>query len=179
MAPQTDEALLSAFLKGDRAALGELARRYERPLLGLAAALLDGRTDMACDAIQETWVRVIRFGARFNARSTFKTWLYRIAINECKSAKARTRAIEVGGSEPTSMPPAPDLGELREHLRALSPDRRIIILLCYHRGLTHEHAAEILGLPLGTLKTRLRAAMTDLRARLLGTPALRADPSDR
>jgi RNA polymerase sigma-70 factor (ECF subfamily) len=56
---------------------------------------------------------------------------------------------------------------LRAHLRHLHPDRRLILLLCYHQGMTHAHAADILGLPLGTLKTRLHAALTELRARLL------------
>lgn len=179
----TDESLLASFLKGERAALGELARRYEGPLLGLATALLDGRNDMACDAIQETWVRVIRFGARFNARSTFKTWLYRIAINQCRTVKSRAGATGATGDPSSDRPcqqtepgtSTDDLGELREVIRALTPDRRIVVLLCFHAGMTHQHASEILGLPLGTLKTRLRAAMTDLRARLLGRSALRAD----
>jgi RNA polymerase sigma-70 factor, ECF subfamily len=168
--PTTDEALLRQFLAGDPAALESLAHRYEGPLLALAAALLGGHTDMAADAIQETWLRVIRFGRGFNARSSFKTWLYRIAINQCRSARAK-------GSGATACPPssaasraddcdADDRSHLRAALRSLSPDRRIVVLLCYHRGLTHHHAAEILGLPLGTLKTRLRAAMTDLRAKL-------------
>lgn len=182
--PPSDESLLSNFLKGDRCALEALARRYEGPLLGLAAALLDGRTDMAADAIQETWLRVIRFGDRFSAHSSFKTWLYRIAINQCKTAKSRTRATDRAtyGGPATSVPPD-DLDtedsrlHLREALRRLSPDRRIVILLCHHRAMTHEQAAAILGLPLGTLKTRLRAAMTDLRAHLLGGSALRADAS--
>jgi RNA polymerase sigma-70 factor (ECF subfamily) len=166
-----DEALLAQFLKGDTAALGELARRYERPLLGLAAALLDGRTDMAADAIQETWVRVIRFGSRFNARSAFKTWLYRIAINQCRTAKKRATDSPGSAGESVRLPTPQDealddLPHLRDALRALAPDRRIIILLCYHRGMTHEQAADILGTPVGTLKTRRRAAMTELRAKL-------------
>jgi RNA polymerase sigma-70 factor, ECF subfamily len=61
---------------------------------------------------------------------------------------------------------ADELDHLRAAVRALSPDRRMLMLLCHHQGITHQVAAEILGLPLGTLKTRLRAAMTDLRARL-------------
>jgi RNA polymerase sigma-70 factor, ECF subfamily len=188
--PPSDESLLGNFLKGERSALEALARRYEGPLLGLAAALLDGRTDMAADAIQETWLRVIRFGHQFNAKSSFKTWLYRIAINQCKTTKSRAQAVDVGpraidvGSATSMLHPSSsltdpasgdDASHLRESLRHLTPDRRIVILLCYHRAMTHEQAAAILGLPLGTLKTRLRAAMTELRADLLGRSALRAD----
>ncbi len=177
MDPAADEALLKAFLAGDRRALGELAGRYEGPLLGLATALLDGRKDLACDAVQEAWVRVIRFGDKFDGRSSFKTWLYRIAINQCRTVKARAARMraapserEAESGEASFAGAAPELDDerarLREAVAALAPDRRIVVLLCHHRGMTHQTAAEILGLPVGTLKTRMRAAMTELRARL-------------
>src|SRR5262245_49206087 len=72
---QTDEQLLSRFLRGEREALGELARRYELPLLGLCAGMLGGRRDRALDAVQETWMRVIRYGHTFSGRCSLKTWL--------------------------------------------------------------------------------------------------------
>ncbi len=62
----TDEQLLAKFVGGDRAPLGELAQRYERPLLGMAMGLLGGQRSLACDAVQETWLRVIRFAGGFN-----------------------------------------------------------------------------------------------------------------
>lgn len=99
MSHNSDESLLSAFIRGDKPALGELARRYERPLLGLATGLLDGKTDMAADAIQETWLRVIRFADKFDHRSSFKTWLYRIAINQCRTTKTKvSRGVPAPGS---------------------------------------------------------------------------------
>jgi RNA polymerase sigma-70 factor (ECF subfamily) len=176
MTETPDDALLRSFLAGDRAALEELARRYEGPLVGLAAGLLDGNRDMASDAIQETWLRVIRFGKSFRAGSSFKTWLYRIAINQCRDAKrgATVRgAAENRGAEdvPSPSESADDTFTLRAHLRHIHPDRRLILLLCYHQGMTHAQAADILGLPLGTLKTRLHAALTELRARLIAPAA--------
>jgi RNA polymerase sigma-70 factor, ECF subfamily len=172
----TDESLLDSFRRGDHSALGGLARRYERPLLGLATGLLDGRTDMAADAIQETWLRVIRFADKFDARSSFKTWLYRIAINQCRTIKSRSRpttnvspavpAPVSAATEPVAnSTPDPDhLSWLREQVALLSPDKRTVLLLCYHEGITHQLAAEILEVPLGTLKSRLHAALTTLRA---------------
>ncbi|MCH8805838.1 MAG: hypothetical protein IH986_07100, partial [Planctomycetes bacterium] len=75
----SDEQLLERFVKRkDRTALAALAQRHERALLGLAGGLLGGRRELACDAVQETWLRVIRYGESFNGRSSFKTWLYRI-----------------------------------------------------------------------------------------------------
>lgn len=177
---KSDTALLSEFVHGRRAALGELARRYERDLLGLATGLLGGRRDLASDAVQETWVRVIRFGHRFNGRSSFKTWLYRIAINQSQNlAGPISRSMPVfrpGNSEDESDDPLNDPGAtaqeaernsaLRLAVESLGTEKRDILLLCYHRGLTHEESAEILGIPVGTLKSRLSAALKELRARL-------------
>src|SRR5437773_12341501 len=84
----SDEQLLARFArKSDQSALGELARRHERALLGLACGMLGGREDLAVDAVQETWIRVIRFATSFHGRSSFKTWLYRIAINQCRNIR--------------------------------------------------------------------------------------------
>lgn len=80
----SDEQLLKAFTRGDRAALGELAKRHERALLNLAWGMLGSR-ERAVDAVQETWLRVIRYAAGFNGNSSVRTWLYRIAVNQCRS----------------------------------------------------------------------------------------------
>ena len=172
----SDEQLLRDFVKGDRTALSRLAERYERPLLGLSSGLLGGRRDMACDAVQETWVRVIRYGESFNGRSSFKTWLYRIAVNQCRNLRdARPQAAAVddeqGGPDPRGGPPeaaqaADRQAELQGAIEHLTPPQREVILLCYHQGLTHEQAAEIIDIPLGTLNSRLHAALKGLRERL-------------
>lgn len=172
----TDEELLSAFLAGQRGALGEIARRYERPLLGLTAGLLGGRRDLACDAVQETWLRVIRFGEQFMGRSSFKTWIYRIAVNQCHSlqaARAVPQRAELSDAAsgrdawPDDEAEAVDQNHaLRRAVERLEADKRLVILLCYHSGMTHEQAADVLELPLGTLKSRLHAALTELRATL-------------
>ena len=172
LAHESDEGLLARFGRGERAALAELARRYEGRLLGLASGLLEGQGDLAADAVQEMWVRVIRFGGTFNGKSSLKTWLYRVTINECRRVKARAGAAQgeealAGAAAPVKPPLVQEEdAEVREAVRGLSAERRIVVLLCYHRGMTHEQAAGILGLPVGTLKTRLRAAMTELRAKL-------------
>lgn len=121
---------------------------------------------MACDAIQETWVRVIRFAEKFDGRSSFKTWLYRIAINQCRTVKSRRTVASLPSDAKPSTEPARDndqLAWLREQVRQLTPDKRTVVLLCYHEGMTHQQAAEILEVPLGTLKSRLHASLTTLR----------------
>ncbi len=170
-----DETLLNEFAAGEHAALGELARRYERLLLGLATGLLGGDANMACDAVQETWVRVIRFADRFDGRSSFKTWLYRIAINQCRTVKSRVKPVVAAAESPESTEAAPisadDKGWLREQVRQLSPDKRTVVLLCYHEGMTHSQAAEVLEVPIGTLKSRLHAALTTLRGAMASEAA--------
>ncbi len=177
---KSDSALLSEFVQGRRAALGELARRYEQDLLGLAVGLLGGRRDLAGDAVQETWVRVIRFGHRFNGRSSFKTWLYRIAINQCRTLIAPTsRSAPAIGPDNLEDEPDDAVNDpgvtaqaaerdsaLRRAVERLGEEKRDILLLCYHQGLTHEQSAEILQIPVGTLKSRLSAALKELRDRL-------------
>lgn len=181
---KSDEELLSAFIQGRRTALGELAQRHELSLLGLACGLLGGRTDLAGDAVQETWVRVIRFGDRFNGRSSFKTWLYRIAINQCRNIASAMSSDQFSGSDlspetaaygktpahQTAPEEAAQTEErhavLRRAVERLGPDKSIVLLLCYHEGLTHQEAAEILEIPVGTLKSRLNAALNELRDRL-------------
>jgi RNA polymerase sigma-70 factor (ECF subfamily) len=181
MPTTSDEQLLSDFLTGERAALAELANRYEARLLGLAAGLLAGRRDLACDAVQETWLRVIRFGHQFGGRSSFKTWVYRIAVNQCRSLQEfNGHAADrdpLPGKPPTAAGPAA-AAEAADQSRAvraaverLDPDKRLVVLLCYHAGMTHEQAADILEVPLGTLKSRLHAALTELRAALSAVEA--------
>ena len=130
---------------------------------------------MASDAIQETWVRVIRFADKFNGRSSFKTWLYRIAINQCRTVKSRVRPSAPLNSTPdadTTTASEPDeRAWLRDQVRALPPDKRTVLLLCYHEGMSHSQAAEILEVPVGTLKSRLHAALTTLRAALASEAA--------
>lgn len=171
-----DEQLLSQFLAGERGALGDLAGRYERPLLGLAHGLLGGRRDLACDAVQETWLRVIRFGKQFAGRSSFRTWVYRIAVNQCRTllparalpeVAAPDYATPADGTTPHEAAQAADENHtVRRAVERLDADKRFVILLCYHGSMTHAEAAEILEIPLGTLKSRLHAALTELRASL-------------
>lgn len=194
--PATDEKLIAEFATGRRAALEELARRHERPLLGLAHGLLGGDATLAQDAVQETWVRVIRFAKQFNGRSSFKTWVYRIAINQCRTLRSsspresasatdkesigqttatREAAAEIENTTRVSNKTKPlfdaiaaaeDRAELHAALDRLGVDQRHVLLLCYHAGMTHPEAADILDIPLGTLKSRLSAALAELRQML-------------
>ncbi|HMN42301.1 MAG TPA: RNA polymerase sigma factor [Phycisphaerales bacterium] len=172
----TDESLLARFLRGERDALGLLAARHEYHLLGLASGLLNGRRDLAMDAVQETWLRVIKYGKSFRSGSTVKTWLYRILVNTAKDTRTKAMRMKLGGTG--GLPPVentPDTRPAHDHqqqtriraaIESLSGEHRLIVLLCYHHGLTHPQAAHVLDIPVGTLKSRLNAALTRLRENL-------------
>lgn len=179
MTTNTDEQVMRQFAAGARNALAELARRFEGPMLGMAAGLLGEQRELACDAVQETWLRVIRFAGKFDGRSSVKTWLYRILINQCCDLRRICRAAATSlnsTDKPAHAPVAESVGTeassretnhaVLEAVERLPTDQRTVVLLCYHAGMTHAQAAEILEIPVGTLKSRLHAALERLRALL-------------
>ena len=169
-----DLDFLKRFAAGDREALGALAERYERSMLGLARGLLNGNADLACEAVQETWLRIIRSAATFKGSSSVKTWMYRILMNCCHDSRksaAKTLSkcvndIDRPSHHAEAQAGVDDQRELLAALSGLDAAKREAILLCYHAGMTQEQAAEILGLPLGTLKSRVRAGLELLRQAL-------------
>lgn len=161
-----DAQLLQRFASGDTEALGELAQRHERSMLGLARGLVGGDSALARDAVQGTWVRVIRYAGTFKGRSSVKTWLYRVLVNECRRLARSRRSGPEALRLTTTERNEPDDPALHRALSRLSDEKREAVLICYHAGVTHAVAAEVLEIPLGTLKSRLHAALTELRAAL-------------
>lgn len=168
----SDERLLEAFSDGDVSALGELARRHEGPLIALSRSMLGGRDDLARDAVQNAWVKVIRHARGFRRDSSFRTWIYRIVINAChdlRDSVPRPRAAQQNAPEVAEarIGAASDVDRaLVTALAALTDAQRTVVLLGYHRDLTHGQIADILGVPMGTVKSRLHAALGVLRAEL-------------
>lgn len=178
---QTDEQLLQGIAVGGargRASLGELAGRYERPLVGFAAHLLGGRGDLARDVVQDAWLRVLRGARGFDRRASVRTWLYRIVINRCHDVRAKwqgSRAHELedlprlaegtGGDDGNGE--HPHLARLRAAVAALPETQGVVVLLFYHGGMTLPQAADILGIAEGTAKSRLHAALEALREKLV------------
>jgi RNA polymerase sigma-70 factor (ECF subfamily) len=169
-----DVELLRAIAGGDLLGLEVLAGRYERALLDLALAVLGSR-DLACDAVQEVWLRVIRYAGGFHGRSSAKTWLYRIAINQCRDFMVARPMEPLGALELTADASEDPAGQaamsderqrLKELVEGLSLPLRETVLLCYTHGLTHGEAAEVMGIPAGTVKSRIHAALKQLRQSL-------------
>jgi RNA polymerase sigma-70 factor (ECF subfamily) len=170
--------LLRSFVAGEVASLGVLASKYEEWLLGLARAIVRDEA-LARDAVQEMWVRVIRHARGFEGESSVKTWMYRILVNRCIDALGHaraTRARESGDVElaaqrsnaTTRSTPEVDTSDelLQRALARLDDQQRVLVLLHYHKGLTHDETAVVMGVPTGTIKSRLHAALTKLREAL-------------
>jgi RNA polymerase sigma-70 factor (ECF subfamily) len=176
----SDESLLDAFAKGDDEALRTLALRHEPMLLGVARGLLGNDYELARDVVQEAWTKVIRSASTFRGDCAVRSWLVRIVMNAARDAHrrrrvrhrtmgaVRERALVGAGAEPSGSGPtvATALDDREIVARALTrlPDElRECVVLCVGRGMTHAEAAELLGWPIGTLKTRLTKAMRTLR----------------
>jgi RNA polymerase sigma-70 factor (ECF subfamily) len=130
--------------------------------------------DGAADAAQETFLTAQRAAKRFRGESTPKTWLLGIALNECRRMVRKKRSeaplLEL---EPVSTVQQEhhliDRQILQSALNSLSPDHREVVLLHEVEGLTYLEAARVLGVPEGTVKSRLHHAFLQLRRALQTT----------
>ena len=168
----TDEELMVLVQAGDEGALATLMDRYKGPLYGfLNRRVGDAAAD---DLFQESWLRVVRARDRFDPRRRFSTWIFQIANNLCRD-RWRRRAVEVrhleslaqdraGGSEGTAVASVELRLDMRQRLDALPERLREVLVLRYYQQLPERDIAEILGIPRGTVKSRLHAAVKALRA---------------
>lgn len=167
---ETDADLIQRAGEGDRTAFEALYRRYARPVFGLALRRLGDR-GRAEDAVQETFASVWRSARTYRPeRGPGAPWLYAVARNAIVDrSRGRTDA---SGDVPERASDEPDPAERTEQSwvawrvhRALEelPEReREVIALAYWSGLSQSEVAEFLGIPLGTVKTRTRAALQRL-----------------
>jgi RNA polymerase sigma-70 factor (ECF subfamily) len=166
----SDAELIQRTGAGDSDAFEVLYRRYARPMFGLALRRLGDR-GRAEDAVQETFASVWRAAGSFKPeRGPGGPWLYAVARNAIVD-RARARndpPVETPETE-SNEPGPPELAEAdwvawRVHraLEELSQDQRTVIELAYWSGMSQSEVADYLGIPLGTVKTRTRAALTRL-----------------
>jgi RNA polymerase sigma-70 factor (ECF subfamily) len=184
---ETDEKLLARLREGEREAFDPLVRRYERELFGYLRRYL-GDDDLADDVFQNTFLQVFLKIRQYEPGRPARPWLYAIATNQAIDAlRRRNRRIadrpadsvsatdEEGEPRPLlellpapgdAPPEAADRLEQAELIRAsvarLPELLRQAVLLVYFQGLKYQDAADILEIPVGTVKSRLHAALTKL-----------------
>ncbi len=175
---RTDTSHSAALLKrigdGDAQALAELYDRHAGLVNGLVLRIVRERSD-AEDIVQEVFVQAWRQAARFDAgRGTPEAWLCTIARSRAldrlrrRAARREDLADDTPGRESARVaaPQAELALAVRQALLSLAPEQRNALELAYYEGLSQSEIAARLGQPLGTVKTRIRTAMTRLRSRL-------------
>lgn len=153
-----------------REAFESIVREFGQRVFRLAYSYL-GDEALAEDAAQEVFLRVWRALPHFQGRSSISTWIYAITRNLCLTRVARRASEELRRPrlEPASKPcfgHAPATYDLEQALAQLPAHYRQALVLFYFEGKSYEAAAELLGLPVGTLKTHLHRARKLLRAAL-------------
>ena len=183
-----DALLIERALDNDIAAFESLVARYQTRITAYAARML-GSVDDAEDVAQETFIKAYRSLDSFRGASSFSTWLYRIATNLCiDRARAKKRRPQSaysldepfdnddasGTREIADFSQEPMRGVERDELRRQvretvmeMPDKlRAVLVMCDIQGMAYEQIAQVLGCPIGTVKSRLFHARADLARRL-------------
>jgi RNA polymerase sigma-70 factor (ECF subfamily) len=176
---RTDDDLMLLARGGLSAAFDALIRRHQNTVLSVAARLA-GRSSLAPDLAQNTFLAIYRALPKYQARGKFSAYLYRVLLNQCRvgfrSAHVENHALNQFSLLPTdSSEAAEDIILARERQRevesalgCLSPKLRQVVVLRYSGGLSYDEIADVLSAPLGTIKRRLFDAMEKLRVSMEG-----------
>lgn len=171
-----DGAILARVAAGDRDALTELYGRYQRPLFSYLLLLAPDR-DTAEEILQDTLVAAWRGAGRFEGRSSVQSWLFGIARRQAHN-RLRQRVVPLATEDALAAVPSPEPGpedhalagagraEVEAALRAVAPVHREVLVLALGEGLSYQDLVGVLGVPMGTVKSRLSNAKRALRAAL-------------
>ncbi|MGC8560999.1 MAG: RNA polymerase sigma factor [Phycisphaerae bacterium] len=176
----SDESLLARFIAGDQDSFTEIVDRYQRELYAFIIRYV-GDQATAEDLFQETFIQLHRSAQMFDQQRRLKPWLFTIAANKARDylRAAGRRPVQrldahpngddsgslldlVAGTSPdasTAAMMSEDAHHVREVLSGMSPIHREAIIMSFYQRLSYKEMAEILGVPLGTVKSRLHIAL--------------------
>jgi len=178
-----DLELVERWQAGDEAAFADLVRRHERRVFRLLLRMLGSREE-AEDVAQEAFLSLHRHGHRFRREARFSTFVYRVAANAALNRRRslgrnRTRVSELSASQEAGfeLPTAPRdpesaaagsevQAQVQDALLDLPPDLRVAVVLYDIEGQSYQEVARVLGIPEGTVKSRIHRARNALRERL-------------
>ncbi len=168
---------MKRYLGGDGEAAGALVDRYQRPLFNLALRML-GNVQDAEDVTQTVFCNAFVSMSSYDSKYRFFSWLYRMTINESlNQVKRRKRTITLDDDAdiPAREGAADHTGEAEDRVRTalmhLRPDDRAVVVLRHFVSLSYERIAEVLEVPVRTVKSRLFTARERLRLALLAQQA--------
>ncbi|MDX8346893.1 sigma-70 family RNA polymerase sigma factor [Cognatiyoonia sp. IB215446] len=169
----SDDALIAAIAQGDMAAFEQIYSKYF-PKLVRFSKRITGSQEAAEEVTNDVLMTVWRTAARFEGRSKVSTWIfgiaYRMSLKQSRKISARRGDVELDEgmvSDNTNVADAViTKTDLAWALKQLNPDLRAVVELTYYNGYLYTEIAEILGCPVGTVKTRMMTARRRLRAML-------------
>ena len=171
---ETELELIVKAQQGDRQTFGELVRRHREGTINVVYRMC-GDANLAEDAAQEAFIRAWQHLPNYRPRSPFRNWVYRIATNaatdlirrERETVDVDTLSLASSDEDPEAMVERGERGErVREAVLALPPASRAVLVLREHEGLSYREIADTLGIPIGTVMSRLNYARNRLRESL-------------
>ena len=171
---QSDNELIARVIaRGDQFAFSELVKRHQSILRASLRKMTNGHAELSDDIAQETFILAWKNIGKFRYEAKFSTWLYRIAFNAWQSDVRRKSEVLLDDDqmpEPEAIESeAAQVGIRRDLAKAmvdLSDAERAAIHHCYYNDLSHDEAAFVLKMPLGTLKTHVLRAKEKMRRHL-------------
>jgi len=166
---RSDEQLIVRMAARDEEALEELYRRYAPYLAALSRRMLGNHGDVQ-GCVQDAFFRAWEAAARFDpTRASAKTWLvtigHRVAINKLRGRRPTPLPLEAWDAPTPAGDPVERIG-LEAAVATLEPDERELIELAFYQGHSHQELANLTDRPLGSVKSKLRAALRKLRVNL-------------
>lgn len=190
-----EQAMWRVQTQDDHAAFAKLVTRWEQPIRRLCTRML-GDAHRAEDLAQEAFSRVFARRRDFDASGRFSTWLWRIALNLChdelrRRARRPETSLDTSDSEESGLPelpsgqPGPDEelaraeknAEVRTALQQLPELYRTVVILRHYENLKFHEIADVLGIPEGTVKSRMAEGLNRLARRLRPTESAASDAS--
>jgi RNA polymerase sigma-70 factor (ECF subfamily) len=166
-----DELLVIKCQQGDKDAFDELVERWQQRLWHYACRVT-GSESAAWDIVQETWFAIVKGLSKLKDSAVFPRWAFRILNNKCVDwlrrqqlqSRLNDQLAEHAQHQPDKEQNSDEKTEsLRAAVGKLPPDRRALLSLRYHEGFDVAQIAEIIGVPEGTIKSRLHRTVNELR----------------
>jgi len=169
----SETSLIKAAQAGDSDAFTQLVQLHATDAFRTASMVLRDRDEVE-DVVQEAFLTCFRKLHTFRMDASFKTWLYRIVVNLCydrlrklnRDSLAVHKIYNSPGAGNGDMTEVEQRLDLKETISTLSPEHRLVLTLFYGNDFGVQKVAEVLGIPVGTVKSRLNSARNLLRERL-------------
>jgi RNA polymerase sigma-70 factor (ECF subfamily) len=161
---------MQAFKRGEGPAFRELFDRYKNPIYGFVRRRVNdpGRAE---EITQDIFLALVQHRNGYEVRSSFRTYLYRIALNRVASEHRKPNPVTEAEPEPTAGGNPGIVQQVRQALDKLEPEQKQVVMLREYEGLSYQEIAKVMSIPIGTVRSKLFRAKLVLRELLAPTLA--------